>query len=115
MFKIDGQEIFLTRGDSATISFDIKDGETTYDLNTGDKVYFRMALKAGKSPVALTKECEIDVEHGKAILSLAPDDTANLQFKIYRYEVELVTTEDAHYTFIADQSFAVGTEIELHD
>jgi len=116
MLIIKGQEIYLTRGDTAEISFTAtnEDG-TDYEFQSGDIVYFRMALKAGED-VAVEKECVIDVENNKAVLILEPEDTAECKFKVYRYEVELIAIEDgSHSTFIADQSFEIGKEIERRE
>lgn len=117
MLQIKGQSIYLTRGDSAEIAFNAtNDDGTPYEFQTGDQVIFRMALKAGQKPIALIKECVVDVENNKAVLSLTPEDTANCVFKVYRYEVELIAIEDGgHFTFIEDQSFEIGKEIEVHE
>ena len=116
MFKIDGQDIYLTRCDSAEIAVSItKNDGSDYTLEAGDKVIFRLALDAGK-PVDVEKECTIDVENNKAILTLVPADTRGLKFKTYRYEFELLRgADDTHYTFIVDQPFTIGKELEEHE
>lgn len=116
MLIVKGQDIYLTRGDTAEIAFTAtnEDG-SDYEFQSGDVVYFRMALKAGDE-VALQKECVVDTENNKAVLILQPEDTAECKFKVYRYEVELIAIEDGgHYTFITDQPFEIGKEIETRE
>lgn len=116
MQKVDGQSIYLTRGDTGEFSFTAtNDDGTDYEFQTGDVVYFRMALKPGRDE-ALEKECVVDTENNKAALVLEPEDTQNFDFKVYRYEVELIAAEGGgHYTFIEDQPFEIGKEIEPHE
>lgn len=113
MLKIDKQSIYLTRGDTAEIATTATlDTGDPYEFASGDVVYFRMALKPGRD-VALEKQCTVDVENNKAVLYLDPDDTRNMDFKVYRYEFELICHEDGgHYTYIVDQPFEIGKEIE---
>lgn len=118
MLLINGQSIYLTRGDNAEISVTAKTligtTEEDYEFQEGDRVIFRIGLKPGQD-VALAKECVVDLEENVAVLYLEPDDTWGLQFKVYRYEFELVTAGDEHYTFIVDQPFEVGKEIEKRE
>lgn len=115
MLSINGQEIYMTRADTPELTVSaLNDDGTDYEFQEEDKVFFRLALKPGRE-VVLEKECVVDVENNVAVLVLAEEDTQDLQFKVYRYEFELVTDNDAHYTFIADQPFEIGKEIELHD
>lgn len=114
MLNIDSLlNITLTRGDTAYIDvtgLKNKDG-TAYTFVEGDAVYFR--LKGGST--LITKELDIDIEHNKATLTLYPDDTEALSFTGYKYEMELVTSTDEHFTFIADKNFYIGIELEAHN
>ena len=47
-------------------------------------------------------------------MSFLPEDTIPFDFGDYRYEIELVTGDDEHYTVIADSVFKIGTELEHH-
>lgn len=115
MLSINEQEIYMTRGDTPELSVKaLNDDGTDYEFQEGDRVFFRMGLKPGRD-VVLEKECTIDTENNVAVLVFEQEDTDELLFKVYRYEFELVTSEDAHYTFIADQPFEIGKEIELHE
>lgn len=113
MLQIIDDEIYLTRGDTAEISVTAKNSDgTDYTFLATDTVNFHCALKPGRTEVAISKVCAIDTVNNKAVLSLIPSDTEELEFKTYRYEFELVTESGAHYTFITDSPFTIGKEID---
>ena len=118
MLRINGQEIYLTRGDTAELKFpafvDDNEEETPYIFQEDDEVWFRLAQVAGQKPVRIEKQCDIDSENSTAILYLDSSDTENLKFGKYRYEVELIS-EGEHYTYIEDQLFEISKEVETHD
>lgn len=115
MLKIERQNITLTRGDTAYLKFvpRVKQEDGTYDdyeLQEGDVVTFRV-----KRTEIFEKNCVIDLEENTAILTLVPEDTISWQVKPYSYEVELITNLGEHFTFIANQRFTIGEEIEQHE
>lgn len=114
MLVIEDRAIFLTRGDTAFIKATPIDGDEDYTFQDGDKVIFRLRRKAGQGEIACEKECVIDFVENQAVLTLAPEDTENCEFKEYRYEFELVTADDEHFTFVADEPFTIGKELENH-
>lgn len=112
---IDKQSITLTRGDTAYIRFipQVKNEQGRFvdrELEEGDTVIFRIKT----SPDVFEKQCFIDYGGNRVVLNLVPSDTENLEFKTYYYEVELVTKYDEHFTFIENQRFTIGKEIEQH-
>ncbi|MBP5593921.1 MAG: hypothetical protein J6Y02_00970 [Pseudobutyrivibrio sp.] len=121
MLKKDGLKLYMTRGDSARIQAvpKVKDEETgervPYELVEGDQIIFRLKRKAEDGiQVHCEKSADIDLENNKAILSLVPEDTQTCEFKEYRYEFELITFDDFHSTFIENQPFTIGKELETH-
>lgn len=111
MLRIIGQDIYLTRGDTAYLQLIPKlQNKELYVLKQGDEVKFR--LRDGS--FIFEKDCAIDLDNNTAKLTLLPEDTASLKFKIYHYECELVTAEDEHFTFIADRQFTIGKELDDH-
>ena len=120
MLKVEGQKIYLTRADSAIFKVipKVKDehgDKIPYELQEGDSIIFRLKRKAEDNyEVICEKQCEIDVENNQAILKLVPIDTESCEFKEHRYECELVTYDDFHSTFIENQPFTIGKELEKH-
>lgn len=112
--------IYMTRSDSGIIQVipKVKDehGERIpYTLEDGDSIIFRLKRKAEDSiQVHCEKACDIDLENNKAILKLDPEDTEACEFKEYRYEFELITSDDFHSTFIENKPFTIGRELETH-
>lgn len=115
MYTIDGQTILVTRGDTAAIQpipVVTLTGEP-YVFQEGDKVILRIRQLPDTGSV-VEKECSIDTSTNTCSIKLAPEDTIGLNMTEYRYEFELIDTNGDHYTFIADQKFIVGKELESH-
>ena len=115
MFEINGQTITLTRGDTAFIQPipTVMATGQPYEFQNGDKVYFRLRQLPDVGAV-FVKECNIDLADNLCTITLNPEDTIDLNMTEYRYEFELVDTDGGHYTFIANQKFIVGKELEEH-
>ena len=107
--------ITLTRGDTAVLELELKDGEgNDYDYSS-DVVKFGVKRNAHDLECVLEKT----VEDGK--VSLAPQDTASMEFGDYLYSVRLYHTTEAEqegeedtvdvYTPIASARFTLGFDI----
>lgn len=112
MLKITGKQIELTRGDTAFIILRpiIKQSGEQRRLLETDRIIFR--LKTRQTMVEIP--CVINTEDNTATLTIEEEDTAAITPGTYRYEAELVTNNDQHFTFIADQPFILGKELEEH-
>ena len=116
MFTINGQTITLTRGDTAAIQ-PIPTVTATgdpYVFEDGDRVVFRLRQLPDLGEV-VEKDCLIDLNENTCTVTLHPEDTIGLSMTEYRYEFELIDTNGGHYTFIANQKFIIGKELEQHD
>jgi len=109
--------MWLTRGDN--LDLDVKNltykdengQKQIYVFEEGDRVFFRL-----QTPKMLrTIELVVNLETNKAHLAIVPEDTNDIPFGIYKYEVEVVTSENKHYTFKADKNFTVDRELEDHN
>ena len=116
MFTIEGLTITLTRGDTAAIQPipTVTATANPYVFQEGDKVYFRIRQLPDVGAVVV-KECHIDLNENTCTVTLSPEDTIDLGMTEYRYEFELVDTNGGHYTFIANQKFIIGKELEEHE
>lgn len=117
MYKIIGNNITLTRGDTfeAVIGIERTDG-TDYTPEAGDVV--RFALKHEEyigqrytelkdaAPLIL-KQVPIDT----MLLAIEPADTKPLGFGKYVYDVELTQADGRVTTVIADAAFTLATEV----
>lgn len=122
MLKIEPNgETYLTRGDTAFIKpiVEVEDEEksgkfTPYEFQENDRVIFRLALNSN-SPVLVEKDCNIDLENNKAVLTIDPEDTQDLEPRVYFYCMELVTATGNHFTFIENTRFTIGKELEKRE
>lgn len=108
--RVVNNQIFLTRGDTAYLDVaPMNDDGTPYDIQPGDKIYFRLKLKPkDDSPII----CEKEVNTASCQLHIEPQDTEEcINNKDYRYELELVTAAGDHYTYIQDELFHIGVEL----
>lgn len=105
----DDNNIYLTRGDTATFDIDIKDAEgNPYSMDTNDRVIFTLRRLAGKGIPLITKTSATPE------FSLATDDTSSLSFGKYKYDIFLYNQVSENLdTFIANKIFEIGEEV--HD
>ena len=114
MLKLVGKRIYLTRGDTAELEITVTDvNDEPYDC-TDDKAYFRVKENIDCRCIALEKELSV-TEEGTLLLRLDNTDTEHLTFSSYKYEVEIVTPGDRHYTIIEKGILKIGPELENHD
>ena len=110
MLKVQGNKIYLTRGDTAFLDIILKD-ETgnPYTLNEGDILKFRLKENILGNTLLLEKALNQNT------LELTPPDTSGLDFGLYRYEIELIKSGGEHFTVIENEPFTVGIELEVHE
>lgn len=104
MYKIDGTNIELTRGDSFFCEVNItKDGEP-YEPAAGDTVRFAVKRKMFTPGGGNYADCEPlirkSVPTDTMILQLDPEDTKGLKFGSYDYDVEITFEDGRVDTFI---------------
>ena len=121
MLEIDGNNIYLTRGDYAEIeiaiyledTFDEHGEPVPYEPVEGDTIGFRMKRdilvpSEGEfidSTASLSKAIPIDT----MTLTILPADTEKLRFGEYRYQMELIHNS-MPFTFL-EGIFEVGDEV----
>ena len=109
MLTIDeNNNIYLSRGNNATIELTVKQGEDTYDYSDDEVVFSVKKFASDRDPVI---EKTFDAE-GKVYL--VPEDTEELDFGDYKYDVTLKHTEDETTyidTVIIPHTFTVGAVI----
>lgn len=100
--------IRITRGDSLSVNIILTDSDGyEYEPVDGDEVWFRVKKSAKADDVLIEKQ--IDLE--SMALELVEDDTRELAFGEYRYEIECITAEQDHYTVIKNAPFIITEEL----
>ena len=108
MLKIDGNNIYLTRGDSAAFALEIKNGEQDYDFS-GDVVKFAVKKNVNDKNKVIEKNFD---ENGQIVFT--PQDTKTLNFGQYWYDVQLEHDNDGTVevaTVIVPSVFEIGAEV----
>lgn len=100
--------IFITRGDSLSVTVSLTDNDGyAYEPVEGDSVFFRVKKSANAEEVLISKSLDIH----DLIINIVEQDTRNLAFGSYRYEVEVITTDNDHYTVIKNAPFIITEEL----
>lgn len=115
-FSVTNNKIKLTRGDTFRVRVEIKAKGEPYTPQEGDSV--RFAVKKDEFTGRQYKEL-IDVDPlilkdipiDTLILQLDPEDTKDLPFGKYLYDVELTKADGDVDTFIKEQEFILTTEV----
>lgn len=106
MFKIDNDDIELTRGDSATIKVEItKQDNSLYKRKGVDKLVFTLKKSYNSNQTLLRKEIE-----GLTFL-INPEDTQSLAYGEYWYDIQLTTTNGNVYTVVGPARFILREEV----
>jgi len=108
-YSISGTTITLTRGDTfiALISITKEDG-TPYVPAEGDKIRFAMKSKYEDMVPLLIRDIPIDTMK----LILNPEDTKNLEFGKYVYDIQLTKADGTVDTFITKAMIKITEEVD---
>lgn len=106
MLVVKDSNIFLTRGDSASFEIDIKDADDKDFIFTQDFTLIFTVKKYCDSKFNLIQK----TLSNSILLELSPEDTSNLPFGEYFYDVEL-RTHDKIYTVITPHKFILEAEV----
>jgi hypothetical protein len=109
--NVNGTNLEMIRGDTEvlTVSCVNSEGEPI-NFETGDKVYFTVKESVTSTLIIFQKIITEFVE-GKAIITILPEDTKNLKFKPYVYDVQLTQADGTVTTIVPPSSFVVGSEV----
>ena len=80
-----------------------------YNLAGGDKIYFGVKKNRANAEYVILKECT-SMKEGVCEFTLSPDDTINLDFGRYLYDVGLETGND-YYNIIEASTLLINTNI----
>lgn len=101
---VSGTDLFMTRGDSESISVKI----SGYDIRPGDFVEMTVRQRPA-SPVVIYKKITKFSEN-KAIISISPEETSDLSIGDYVYDIQL-TFGGAVKTIVKPSKFTLGEEV----
>ena len=106
MLNCQNNTITLTRGDTAVLRLDITDDKgNPYKLTDSDVVIFTLKRSVMERDVIFQKS----MVDGKIVIQ--PQDTANLEYGQYFYDVELTKEDGFVATVIPPHRFIVAEEV----
>lgn len=107
MFIVSGNDIQLTRGDTARLNVEITNtlNNNIYQLNEDDELILTVKKNTTR------KESLIQKKSVSGDFYFAPEDTAELPYSKYVYDVQLTTHSGDVYTVIGPSVFEVMPEV----
>lgn len=109
--KIQGTDISMTRGDSEAIKVTVKDAfGNVVPLVTGDTIHFTVR-ESVISPTKIIEKIITEFDDGKALITIVPQDTGNLEFTSYVYDIQLTREDGTVKTIITPADFTITGEV----
>lgn len=106
MFKIQGNVISITRGDTGIFTLGVTDAQgNPYDYSN-DTVLFTVR----ENVYAANKIMQKNIVYGQTTI-IQPEDTANLNYGSYVYDVQIATSGGLINTVITPSPFNVKAEV----
>ena len=109
--KVNGTDLAMIRGDSESITLSLKDGDAVIPFVTGDTVYFTVKVSPIVDEIALQKIVTEFNEDGNCIIEIAPNDTKDLEFRNYVYDIQLNRFDGTVTTIVPCSKFAILQEV----
>jgi hypothetical protein len=108
-FKVRKNTIFLTRGDTfkAHLTINYPDG-SVYTPKEGDSIRFALKENIDDEECLILREIPIDT----MLLVLYPEDTKELEFGSYVYDIQLTKANGDVDTFITASKLKLTAEVE---
>lgn len=108
-YKIKGTTITLTRGDSFIADIQIfQQNGHPYTPSEGDSIRFAMKRNIKEDEVLILKDIPISTMQ----LILNPEDTKNLEFGNYIYDIQLTKSNGDIDTFITKSTLILTEEVD---
>ena len=105
--SINGEAISLTRGDSLILHVNVTQNDEPYVPQEGDVIRFALKKNSNDEEVLILKDVDLDSMQ----IVIEPEDTKNLAYGTYRYDIELTTVGGFVDTFIGPANFKITEEV----
>ena len=109
--NLNEKHISMVRGDSKTfrINFKNKDGEP-YPLAAGHTIYFTIKEQSDFEN-ALVEKVITNFPDGVALIDILPEDTKNLEWRTYVYDIRWKRPDNSVKTLIERSDFELKREV----
>ena len=110
--RIEGNTISMIRGDSESLTIRCQepDGDA-HPFQEGDKVYFTIKKSEYTQVKLFQKVVTAFGEEGEAQVEISPEDTREMDFGVYRYDVQLTDREGRVTTILPPGDFILCGEV----
>ena len=105
--KVDGTNLSMTRGDSETITVFCEERP----FQEGDVITFTVKKDVFTKEKILQKKITKFTEGGRAVIDICPEDTKEVPYGGYRYDVQLTTAKGTVTTIVKPSVFYVTEEV----
>ena len=106
MYEVIDNDIYIIRGDTAVIPFSITRDGSTYDFSN-DLVQFTVKRNT------VTQDIVIQKTITGASLVISPEDTHELPYEDFTYDVQMITEAGEVHTVIKPHLFKVTNEVNF--
>lgn len=104
---VNGLSLEMTRGDSESITVTCDN----HPFEPGDIVEMTVRKRASAEERAFYKRVEEFAEDGSAVIAIEPEDTAELAFGNYMYDIQLTFADGTVSTIIKPNSFTLLEDV----
>ena len=112
MITIDSNKnIVMTRGDTFARTLILKKNGQTYTPESGDVIRFAMA-KTYKGKTGYELLIEKTIDNSTLLWKLDPEDTAELDYGKYVYDLQMTYADGTVETFADKKQFILTEEVE---
>ena len=109
--KIRGTNISMTRGDSEAIKVTVKDTlGNVIPLVSGDTIHFTVREHI-RSKTKIIEKIITEFNDGEALITINPEDTSNLRFTSYVYDIQLTKENGSVKTIITPSELLITGEV----
>lgn len=109
--KVSGTDLSMIRGDSESIILSLKKDGDMVPFNQGDTVYFTVKQGSTTKKITLQKIITEFDEDGNCIIGIEPEDTKELSFRSYVYDIQLTDSNGRVTTIIPCSKFVIAEEV----
>ena len=109
--KIQGTNISMTRGDSEAIKVTVKDTlGNAVPLVTGDTIHFTVREHI-RSATKIIEKIITEFDDGEALININPQDTNELSYISYVYDIQLTRENGTVKTIIPPSQLTITGEV----
>ncbi len=105
-FRLKGNNIEITRGDTGTLRF----VPNNYEFIYGDILYFTVKRDSDDEEYLFQKKITSFIDN-EAVIIIKPEDTSSLEYDTYFYDIQIDTVDGTVNTVIEKSKFKVKEEI----